>query len=286
MLYFYKTVGDFMLKEQRKIIYDDKLNIEVISFSSIHQPFSKHFHDYYVIGIIKNGNRKLICNSKKYNLRDNSILLINPEDYHECEGINEEELNYSAIHISKEVMESLVLEIFKSKKIVSFRKNVIYDDFLLGSIKELENLIFTNTKTLEKEELFYIVIKELLEKYADFKTLIEETTLKTKEICDYIEKDYSDDITLDELSKIGCISKYHLIRLFTKEKGITPYKYLELYRINKAKQLLQNEKSILEVAMQCGFSDQSHFTNLFKKTIGITPKQYQIIFEERKNQNE
>lgn len=275
-----------MLKEQRKIIYDDKLNIEVISFSGIHQPFSKHFHDYYVIGIIKKGNRKFICNSKKYNLGDNSILLINPEDYHECEGINEEELNYSAIHISKKVMESLALEIFKSKKIVSFRKNVIYDGFLLDSIEELESLIFTNTKTLEKEELFYVILKELLENYADFKVQNDNIILKTKEVCEYMENNYSDDITLDELSKIGCISKYHLIRLFTKEKGITPYKYLELYRINKAKQLLQKETSILEVAMQCGFSDQSHFTNLFKKTIGITPKQYQIIFEERKHENE
>ena len=228
----------------------------------------------------------MICNSKKYNIKDNNILLINPDDYHECEGVDEEELIYSAIHISKEVMKSLVLEIFKSKKIVSFRKNVIYDGFLLDSIEELENLIFANTKTLEKEELFYVILKELLENYADFQVQNDNITLKTKEVCEYMENNYSDDITLDELSKIGCISKYHLIRLFTREKGITPYKYLELYRINKAKQLLQKETSILEVAVQCGFSDQSHFTNLFKKMIGITPKQYQIIFEERKHENE
>ena len=286
MLYFYRTVGDLMLEEQRKIVYDDKLNVESLSFIGIHQSFAKHFHDYYVIGIVRKGNRRLICNSNKYNLQDNSVLLINPNDYHECEGINEEQLDYSAIHIPKDVMSNLVMEIFKSKKTVVFKKSVVYDESLLDSIEELNNLLMMNTKTLEKEKLFYIMLKESLEKYADFKTLTEETILKTKEICAYIEKRYSDDVTLDELSKIGCISKYHLIRLFTKEKGITPYKYLELYRINKAKQLLQNDKSILEVAMQCGFSDQSHFTNLFKKTIGITPKQYQIIFEERKNQNE
>ncbi len=131
-------------------------------------------------------------------------------------------------HLTQDVMSNLVIEIFKSEKTVIFNKNVIYDKFLLDSIEELNNLLLSNTKTLEKEELFYIILKELLEKYADFKTILEESTLKTKEICDYIEKSYSDDITLDELSKIGCISKYHLIRLFTKEKGITPYKYVEL----------------------------------------------------------
>ncbi len=275
-----------MLKEQRKIIYDNKLDIEVISFIGIHQSFSKHFHDYYVIGFIKEGNRTLICNSKQYNIKNNGILLINPNDYHQCEGIEEKELNYTAIHISKKVMSNLVTEIFKSHKTVIFNKTVIYDKFLLDYLEKLSYLILSNTETLEKEELFYIVLKELLENYADFKISDDSKTLKIKEVCDYLESNYGNDITLNDLSKIGYLSKYHLIRIFTKEKGITPYKYLELYRINQAKKMLQKEKSILEVAIKCGFSDQSHFTNLFKKTIGITPKQYQVIFKERENRNE
>lgn len=51
-------MGDLILKEQRQIVYDDKLNIEVIS--GIHQSFLKHFHDYYVKEIIRKGNKKRI----------------------------------------------------------------------------------------------------------------------------------------------------------------------------------------------------------------------------------
>ena len=275
-----------MIKEERKIVYDEELKIEAVSFKGVHQPFTKHFHDYYVIKKIKKGNRRFICNSRNYNIQTNNILLINPNDYHECIGIEEDSLDYEAIHISKDIMSNLANEIFKSKDMVIFNKNVISDDTLLKEIKRLTNLVISNDKTLEKEELFYIVLKELLENYAAFKNVNENIMLKTKEICDYIENNYTDNITLDKLAQVGAISKYHLIRLFTKEKGITPYKYLELYRINQAKKQLQENNSILDISIQCGFSDQSHFTNLFKETIGITPKQYKKIFEERNSNNE
>ena len=275
-----------MIKEERKIVYDEELQIEAVSFNGVHQQFAKHFHDYYVIGIMKKGNRKFICNSKNYNIQTNNIILINPNDYHECIDIGQNSLDYEAIHISKEIMTNLANEIFKSKDMVIFNKNVISDDTLLKEIEILTNLVISNDKTLEKEELFYIVIKDLLENYAAFKTTDENIILKTKEVCDYIENNYTDNITLDKLAKVGAISKYHLIRLFTKEKGITPYKYLELYRINQAKKQLQENNSILDISIQCGFSDQSHFTNLFKETIGITPKQYKKIFEERNSNNE
>jgi transcriptional regulator GlxA family with amidase domain len=83
---------------------------------------------------------------------------------------------------------------------------------------------------------------------------------------------------LDELAKLTGVSKYHMLRTFTKQKGISPYSYLETIRIGKAKQFLEQGHIPLDVAFETGFSDQSHFTNYFKKLIGLTPKQYQKIF--------
>ncbi len=274
-----------MLKEQRKVLYDDGLGVEIITFAGIHQPFKKHFHDYYVIGFVKKGSRKFVYNSCEYNIKRGCILLINPGDYHECEETSNEELKYSAINIPKNVMSKLVYEIFNCNDIAIFNKNVIYDNSLLLKLERLVYLIINNIKTLENEELFYLILKELLQNYANFKTVNEELPINIKNVCNYIESNFSKNITLNELSKIGGVSKYHLIRLFANIKGITPYKYLEIIRINKAKELLKQNVSIVNVSLLCGFSDQSHFTNLFKITHGITPKQYKIIYE-GKNKNE
>ncbi len=73
-----------MSKEVRRVTYDNKLNVEVLSFCNIEQSFPKHFHDYYVVGYVKKSNRNLICNERKYLLKGGEILLLNPHDYHEC----------------------------------------------------------------------------------------------------------------------------------------------------------------------------------------------------------
>ena len=65
--------------------------------------------------------------------------------------------------------------------------------------------------------------------------------------------------------------------------GITPYRYLQSVRIEKAKEFLEHGSSLLETAIQTGFSDQSHFTNTFHAFIGLTPGAYRKIFQSPKD---
>jgi len=104
--------------------------------------------------------------------------------------------------------------------------------------------------------------------------------MEAKTICDFLEKNYMKRVTLDDLSNLTGLSKYYLLRSFTKQKGITPYSYLETIRIDKAKKLLEQGELPIDVALQTGFTDQSHFSNFFKKFIGLTPKQYMNIFKD------
>ncbi|EFV69815.1 hypothetical protein HMPREF1012_04251 [Bacillus sp. BT1B_CT2] len=94
-----------------------------------------------------------------------------------------------------------------------------------------------------------------------------------------MESHYQENITLEHLSRLTGWSKYHLLRSFTKQKGISPYSYLETVRINHAKKLLEEGVKPIDAAFQTGFSDQSHMTKFFKRQVGLTPKQYMKIFE-------
>ncbi|WP_280515616.1 helix-turn-helix transcriptional regulator [Cuneatibacter sp. NSJ-177] len=58
-------------------------------------------------------------------------------------------------------------------------------------------------------------------------------------------------------------SKYHFIRMFTREKGISPYRYIEYIKMTEAKKLLKAGEALLDITYQLGFSSQSHFTNFF-----------------------
>ena len=96
-----------------------------------------------------------------------------------------------------------------------------------------------------------------------------------------MEKYFAERIYLDRICRYVGLSKSTLLRAFTKEKGVTPYRYLETIRISEAKRLLSEGISPAETAVRTGFSDQSHFTNYFNQFIGLAPGVYREIFSEK-----
>jgi AraC-like DNA-binding protein len=94
----------------------------------------------------------------------------------------------------------------------------------------------------------------------------------------YIRESHQINLSLSELSSLLQISPGYLARCFKKAKGISIGEFVRQQRIKKAAELLKNNKdSILGIAVELGFTDQSHFTKLFKKEMGVTPRQYQLL---------
>jgi AraC-like DNA-binding protein len=92
----------------------------------------------------------------------------------------------------------------------------------------------------------------------------------------YIDKHYSLNIDLDNISEEAYFSKFHFIRLFKKIYSKTPHQYLTIVRIEKAMQLLQAGIPISEVCYSVGFESLSSFSGLFKRIVDLTPSAYLI----------
>jgi len=96
-----------------------------------------------------------------------------------------------------------------------------------------------------------------------------------KDVLKKIENQFSDFLTLDDLSAESHISKYHLSREFKRYMGVSIYKYLILTRFNHAKELLKySGESVEQIAYSCGFHQVSQFIDLFRKYEKKTPLQY------------
>lgn len=96
-----------------------------------------------------------------------------------------------------------------------------------------------------------------------------------KQVLQYIEHNYSEKITLEQLSKIAGMTPKYFCRFFYGMTHRTPIEYLNYYRIERACfQLVNTDRSITENAYSCGFNNLSYFIKTFKKYKGISPKQY------------
>ena len=94
-------------------------------------------------------------------------------------------------------------------------------------------------------------------------------------IKEYLDENYKERISLDELANKFYISKYYMLRLFNESYGTTINNYVNVLRITKAKQMLRfSDKRIDEIGQVVGMDDPNYFSRAFKKVEGISPSEY------------
>lgn len=276
-----------MKKETRTVVYDDELRIEAYRFEGIVQPFPNHFHAYYVIGFVEDGERRLSCKNQEYTIVKGNIVLFNPGDNHACVQSDDGTLDYRGFNISKEVMLELAEEVTGRRTLPGFSQTVIHDEEAACYLRSLHELVMQGSSEFDKEENLLLLISLLIGQYSQpFESCIPECRDEIEKACAFMEQHYAERIYLDQICRCANLSKSTLLRAFTKSKGVTPYSYLENIRIGAAKKLLEQGVLPIDAALQTGFSDQSHFTNYFNRFIGLAPGVYREIFSEKHDAEE
>ncbi|MBQ9010456.1 MAG: helix-turn-helix transcriptional regulator [Clostridia bacterium] len=100
--------------------------------------------------------------------------------------------------------------------------------------------------------------------------------LRIKKVLLFIEQNYGNVLSLEDIAASASISISTCLRLFSSVLGTTPNRYLMDYRLRKAAEFLHHPggRSITEIAQACGFSDASYFNRCFRKMYGTTPTRY------------
>ena len=120
-----------------------------------------------------------------------------------------------------------------------------------------------------KQQQILIPVEELVS--SNEKQKIERYKILTS----YMEENLSKNITLSELSNLTSTNPQYLCRFFKEISGISPIQYLINRRIDMAcAMLLETDKSILTISMDCGFDNVSYFIRKFKQKNGVTPREY------------
>lgn len=90
----------------------------------------------------------------------------------------------------------------------------------------------------------------------------------------YIGEHLSGELSLDVLAKEMFVSKYHLSHAFSREVGVSVYRYILLRRLMMARQLLSQGETAGQVCSSCGFADYTSFYRAFKSEYGISPREF------------
>jgi AraC family transcriptional regulator len=97
-------------------------------------------------------------------------------------------------------------------------------------------------------------------------------------VCDYMQANFHRQVYLAQLADLAQLSEYHFCRMFKQSLAQTPQAYLLAIRIEEVKLRIRSKQdNVADIALQCGFSNQSHMGRYFKKLVGISPRQYRNL---------
>jgi AraC family transcriptional regulator len=130
--------------------------------------------------------------------------------------------------------------------------------------------------SLEMEGRALLLVDWLLRLHQSLRTVAPRagglSSRHLRRVCDFIVDHCAEDICLDDLAELTGLTGKHFARAFKQSTGLPPHQYLILQRIEAAKtRLMTGKASLADIAVACGFADQSHFTAAFRKAVGVPP---------------
>ena len=270
-----------------KTNYNPNYDLLYISKSKFENDWhsTAHFHPFTEIFFITDGTGTFYLNDQIVKVNKWDLIIINSNCLHtEKSSLSDTPLEYIVLGVDNLLLNfqnsySLTSneQRLRSYEIMNFSKD---KDIILNHFNNLIN------EVENKEFNYEIICKSILNMFITqiirSKTsllFIEESkdklNLECIKIKNYIDSHYSQNITLDFLSNLTYMNKFHLVHTFTKQIGLSPINYAINKRIQEAKNLLSTTNySIRDIASIVGFSNSSYFSQMFKKIIGITPKNY------------
>ncbi|MBQ1186096.1 MAG: helix-turn-helix transcriptional regulator [Clostridia bacterium] len=246
-----------------------------------------HYDKDLIIEFYRKGVASIRIEGNLYDINEGDIILLNPDELHVSERKDSCYMEKIVLHISEGLLGQ-----FGADRLVFYEKiarkakgkgNLIPSDVAkkLGITKKLnECLELARENTPESDVLLSCKTVELLAKISSLienadDIIAEALSNKTvNKIIDYINRHYTENVTLDSLAERFHFSKYYISHLFKDVVRISVGDYLIARRLYVCNNLIRGGRSVKEAAFTVGFTNYSNFFRLYKKHFKITPQQF------------
>ena len=246
-----------------------------------------HHHDFFEICFLLGGEVSFRVEGRTYTLLPGDMLLINPQELHQALIDRDTIYERMVLWIDRNYLAEL--------SVGGMDLAACFDDKLpthtnclrsgKGQRAELQALLEKLAGEFYGEDLgngqyakallmqFLVEVNRLALAEQKKENAVEETDM-VDQVLSYIANHYTEDVSLEKLSGMFYVSKYHLSHEFSKRVGTGIYRYIMFRRLMHARELLENGVAPGECYQQCGFGDYANFYRSFKSFYGVSPREY------------
>ncbi|MGF0092231.1 helix-turn-helix domain-containing protein [Lachnospiraceae bacterium SGI.066] len=242
--------------------------------------FSYHYHDFHKIIVFISGKVTYHIEGKAYHLKPRDILLVSQGAIHKPEIDPSVPYERYIFWIRDDLSCQELNTCFQKANDRSF--NLVRADSALQ--ERLKDLLPEIEQTLQNKHFGDTVLRNAL--FTQFMIYINRIFLRTssspdkktyssdtqvEQLLKYINRNLSENLSIDQLANRFFFSKYHMMRKFKNETGYTIHNYITSKRLLMARSLISQGMPVMKAALASGFRDYTTFVRAYKKQFGKAP---------------
>lgn len=252
---------------------EDKIFTAVLSgitYPDVNYRIKRVNPDFAVLEYVMDGEGEIIVKGKKHHAEKGDVYLL--KEGEDCEYYSSPENPWTKIWLNFFGTSVNTLVSLYGLDEVTLVKNIdIYDE-----MKQIIEICKSREEVNSRTELIFHKILRIL--HTKISSTEESVSKEAKILKDFIDSDFSKNISINTLAALIFRSESQTIRIFKAAYAVTPYEYIIGRRIKNAQLLLTNTNLyIKEISERCGFGDEHYFSNIFKAKTGTSPKEYRKI---------
>lgn len=237
--------------------------------------YEPHRHDTYAIGRTLSGVQSFHYRGSQQHSLPGGTMVLHPDEVHDGEAGTTDGFQYRMLYIDP----ALIQKILGGKPLPFIPGGISSDPRLFAATESLLKAPEEAVDTLEEEDALYDLASTLAIVGGQRVRRCAFDYRRAERAREYIQTEFSQNITLETLSAVSGRDRWSLSRDFRALYGTSPYRYVTKRRLEYCRHLIEKGLSLAEAAVEAGFSDQSHMTRQFVKTMGISPGRWQKFIQ-------
>lgn len=239
--------------------------------------YDPHRHDAYALGYTVSGVQSFTYRGARADSLAGNAIVLHPDEVHDGRAGAEAGFRYRMIYIEPRLIGAALRG--RTNALPFLKQAVSSDRRLLAALGEGLADLSRALEPLEEDRIVAAIADAL---FALDTALPERrmsaTSARAVDLArQFLDAHFVRVVASGELEALTGLDRYALARHFRAKLGTSPYRYLTMRRLDRAKAAILAGQSLAEASFVSGFADQSHMTRQFKQAFGLTPGHWQAL---------
>jgi AraC-like DNA-binding protein len=235
--------------------------------------FPRHAHDQFGVGVLRSGAQRSWSSVGMVEAAAGDVITVNPGELHDGRPVRGEMRAWRMLYFDPGVVAEALRE--DAPGDAEIARPALHDPLLARRFARLfAELTGPAPDALAAEEGVLRTLALLLARHGSRPLRAVGAPASVTRALRRMDEAPERPVTLAELAALSGVSRFQLLRGFSRAVGATPHAYLLQQRVRLARRLLAAGRRPAEAAAEAGFADQSHLTRAFGRQLGVTPASY------------